>query len=108
MKLINTTPHDINYVHVDGTVQTFPKSDAPARCTETTVLEDSNFLGQGLRLVRKKFGMVENLPAPTPDTFYIVSAIVKAACPDRTDIVLVSDTVRNGEGQIVGCQSFAL
>ena len=46
------------------------------------------------------------LPEQQDGTFYIVSALVARAA-GREDFVIVNDTVRDNDGRIIGCQSFA-
>lgn len=104
-KLINLTPHTIN-VMVDGmeTLNIVP-SGTLARATEMSeVVGDIN----GIPLIRKKFGDIQGLPEPSEDTIYIVSMLVKTAVPDRLDVVVPSDPIRDAEGRIVGCKSLAV
>lgn len=59
---------------------------------------------------RVKFGAVEGMPDPQPDTVYVVSQITAAALKEqgRTDDILIVDrTVRDSEGKIIGCEGFA-
>ena len=53
-------------------------------------------------------GQVIGLPEKQNGVFIIVSRIICAACPDRSDLVIVDQTVRNDKGQIVGCKSFSI
>lgn len=48
-----------------------------------------------------------DLPDPQAGVFYIVSALVAQAAPDRPDLLIVDDTVRNDAGQVIGCKAFA-
>jgi hypothetical protein len=111
MDIKNLTPHDINVLCADGSQLVLPKSETPARCCEIVESIDDLTL-DGIPIVKKTFGDVVNLPTANlpesvPDTLYVVSAIVKAACPDRNDLLLVNDTVRDEQGRIIGCKSFA-
>ena len=74
---INLTPHAV--VLNDGT--TFPPSGGVARVSATYSDFDSN----GVAVV--KFGEPVGLPDPQEDTIYIVSGLLKQACPDRADLV---------------------
>lgn len=40
-----------------------------------------------------------------PAVFFIVSQIVKSACPDRDDLLVPVEVVRDETGAIVGCRS---
>jgi hypothetical protein len=54
-----------------------------------------------------RFGEVFGLPEPQPDTIYVVSALVAQAVPDRSDVFVVDDTVRDEQGRIIGCRALA-
>jgi hypothetical protein len=38
--------------------------------------------------------------------FYIVSSLVAAACPERTDLLVPGNAVRDADGKIIGCKCF--
>jgi len=101
--IINTTPHNVNIVKDKKVVNTFLKSDNPLRLSTT-----SNQVGDldGIPVMSVTFGDVE-LPAFQPDTYYIVSALIKNAFPDRTDLIVPFDLVRDDNGIIIGCKSFS-
>jgi hypothetical protein len=61
----------------------------------------------GYPIYRTVLGAVEGLPDPAPDTRYIVSRTVAEACPDRDDLLIPDDTVRDEAGRIVACRGFA-
>ena len=108
VKIINLTPHDINFVGatIDGDI-VFPSAGI-ARAEEITEQLDAIWDGYNrFPVVKKKFGRVSNLPEQQKNTFYIVSVIVANALPERSDLLIVSETVRNEKGQIMGCKSFA-
>ena len=77
MNFVNLTPHPV--VLNDGT--TFPPSGGVARVSATYSDFDSN----GVAVVN--FGDPVGLPDPQEDTMYIVSGLLKQACPDRQDLV---------------------
>jgi hypothetical protein len=56
---------------------------------------------------RTQFGVVTGLPDPQPDTIYIVSAVVAQAVPDRPDVFIVDDAVRDEQGRIIGARALA-
>jgi hypothetical protein len=103
--VVNCTPHDINVILEDGNTIVLPKSNTPARCSEIVQSVDTETLD--VPIVKKQFGNIENLPDSKDGIFYVVSAIIKAAS-SRNDLLLVNDTVRNKNGVIVGCKSFAI
>lgn len=101
--LINLTPHEIRIIRDDGNI-TLPPSGTIARCTVTRKQVGSV---DGIPINRTVFGAVEGLPEPTADTYYIVSAIVAQACPDRSDLLITDDAVRDDQGRIIGCRALA-
>ncbi len=74
------------------------------------VKSESIFAGSldGIPLIRTIWGHVEGLPDSQEDVFYIVSQLVKDRLPDRTDLLVPADIVRNEKGQIIGCKSFSV
>lgn len=50
---------------------------------------------------------VENLPQEEGNVFLIISRTVAEAVPERNDLIIPNDTVRDENGRIVGCKSFA-
>lgn len=45
---------------------------------------------------------------PHPYTIYIVSRIVKQSVPERDDVVVPDDLIRDDDGNIIGCGRFSL
>jgi len=107
MKIINLTPHPITLVNSDGSlIQSWAKSETPARCNQTT--EGVKTLKGGIIITRTEFGEVYNLPEPKEGVLYIVSRLVLAACPIRTDLLVPNELYRDKDGNIKGCQSFSI
>ncbi|MCK9597609.1 MAG: hypothetical protein M0R06_01135 [Sphaerochaeta sp.] len=52
-----------------------------------------------------KFGEPIGLPEQADGVYYIVSQIVKSACPERTDLLVPTDVMRDTNGNIVGCRA---
>lgn len=98
--LINLTPHAINII--DG--PTLPPSGTVARCAVTRQQVGTV---DGVTVNSTRFGAVDGLPAPAAGTYYIVSALVAQACPDRTDLLITDDAVRDDAGKIIGCRALA-
>lgn len=107
--LVNLTPHCINVVSEDGSrLYDVPVSGTVARCSQSeTHLFDLQVAGISIPVTGQSFGEVVDLPAPQPETFYIVSRLVAAACPDRNDLLVPGPLVRNDEGQPVGCRGLS-
>ena len=107
MKIINCTPHDVNIITESGNI-TFPRSGVIPRLTEQQVKINSiNSNGIEIDIMKKSFLEPEGLPEPKEGTIFIVSALVAGAVKDRDDLVVPNDTIRDGEGRIVGCKNLA-
>lgn len=101
--IINLTPHEVNILSGDKQIDLEP-SGTVARCyVERDTVGEIN----GIPLTQNHFGQVTGLPDPEKDTFYIVSALVANACKERDDLVIPDETVRDGQGCIIGCRSLA-
>lgn len=103
MRIVNLTPHKINLYRGGELIWTIPSSGV-ARVNVT-----SQIIGEvaGFPVRRNVYGEIVDLPDPVAETVYIVSALVAQAAKDRKDLLIVDDTVRNEDGQIIGCQGFA-
>ena len=102
---INLTPHTINVFNDEGVQIAAFGSNGVARCATNTV--DAGEIG-GVPFTRTEMGEVIGLPDPQDGVFIIVSRIICAACPDRDDLVIVDQTVRDEAGRIIGCRSFSV
>lgn len=103
MKIINLTPHTINLYRNGEMVLAIPSSGvARVNVTSQTVGEVNGF-----PIRQNAYGEVVGLPEPEEGTVYIVSALVAQAAKNRADLLIVDDTLRNSEGQIIGCRGFA-
>lgn len=103
-KLINLTPHDINVVGEKGKVTTIKASGSIARCKQ----KDEMFATlNGIPLVNTTFTDIEGLPHQTLGVYYIVSALIKNAAPERTDLLSPNDMVRDDQGRVIGCRSLS-
>lgn len=59
----------------------------------------------GVPLVRGTYGRVADLPEPSDGLMYVVSAMVRAACPHRDDLASPALLVRDEAGRIIGCEA---
>lgn len=108
-EICNLTPHAVNLVGDDGDVIRTYEPIGLARAEQRSVVCGTL---DGIELVKTVFGKVEGLPDYQEGVFYIVSAITanaaKAEGRITADLLIVSDAVRNDQGQIIGCRRFAV
>jgi hypothetical protein len=106
MNIINLTPHAIVIVKDDGSRLTLPPTSPTARIQQHNAVYQ---FVDDIPVSQVVYGEVEHLPAPQPDTIYIVSAMVAQQCRERTD-VMAPDTgataMRDAAGQIVAVRGF--
>lgn len=98
MILINLTAHQII---VNG------KTILPTGYVARAVTK-SNQVGEvnGIPLVVTKVQDINNLPAPEENVFYIVTSMVREACPDRQDLISPTRLIRDQNNNIIGCSAF--
>ena len=102
INIINLTPHEVNIILENGNIINIPASGTIARCkVERQIINNIN----GIPITQTKFGEIEDLPDPQPNTIYIVSSLVAQAVPHRTDVFIPDDCVRDDQGKITGCRS---
>jgi hypothetical protein len=102
MAIVNLTPHAINLV--GDNPLTIAPSGTVARCAVTRQQVGAV---DGIPVNHTAFGEVTGLPVARTGTYYIVSALVAQACPDRADLLITDDAVRDDAGRIVGCRALA-
>lgn len=99
MRFVNLTPHAVRVVDGIGEI---PPSGVVARCATTSTPAGS---AGGIALVRTTFGAVECLPDAEEGTIFVVSALVRAAVPNRGDVASPGDLVRDASGSVIGCRN---
>jgi hypothetical protein len=108
--IINMTPHPINIVKVseDGSVEktmTLQQSGNIIRL-RTFIVEVGEICG--VKITKTEFSVPDGLPEYQEGYFYIVSQIVKSALPERIDLLVPAEMLRDKDGNIVGCQSLGI
>ena len=98
MKLVNLTPHPLNFRFGDTTL-TLPLSGQIARLETQTTTDDAI---AGIPVVTTRFGRVVGLPDPRPNTVYVTSSLVAQAVR-RPDVVApdTGPTAIRENGQVV-------
>lgn len=87
-----------------------PDNESPLplpRCSEVTSPDAELTELLGVDVVCKRYGDVQGLPEPQDGTYYIVSARVADACPDRHDLLIPNGMVKSITGAVIGCTSLS-
>lgn len=107
--LINLTPHDVQIWDGDRCMASIPPTFPPARCSEIAYESDSlSWLsGQSISTVDLSYADVRDLPPANGADKYIVSVLVAQQFPERSDLLVPYDLVRNEKGSIIGCRKLA-
>lgn len=123
--IINLTPHQINLYSVNDCTEvqsgsykslqlnegasplaTFPSQGVARATASKAVVDQLEIAGQVVAINATTYGEPEGLPEAAEGTYYIVSALTAQAAKDRTDLLIVDGTVRDGDGRICGCTAF--
>lgn len=103
MTVINLTPHAISFIGVDGAVtRVIEPSGSIAR---VSVLTGTVGEIDGIPITTSVFGAVDGLPEPTEGTVFVVSSLVAQRVPEREDVFIPNESVRDERGRIIGCRS---
>ena len=95
--IVNLTPHAVSFINADGaTVLTVEASGVIARVSSSIA---------GLPVTETVFGEVQDLPEQKDDTIYLVSSLVAQRVPERRDVFIPAESVRDSAGRIIGCRS---
>jgi hypothetical protein len=103
MKIINLCPHPIHIKLSDPEREIiYQPSGVVARCEEVT---HPAYTLNDIPIVTKSYGYPTDLPCYEKNAYiwYIVSMMIRLACPDRRDLLSPGDVVRDAEGKIIGC-----
>lgn len=97
-KIINLTPHTLNFVFNETKVDIAPSGLIARVSTKETSMDPIN----GIPVFRTEYGEIENLPDPCEGTVYVVSSLVAARCPERTDVFVPGRPIRDAQYRIIG------
>lgn len=105
VKIVNLTPHEIMVYDAAGesVLQVIPSSGMARAAQTREPLADIN----GIPVSKTGYGAVEGLPDQRDGVVYIVSVLTAQAAPDRKDLYIVDDLVRDEAGRILGCKALA-
>lgn len=102
MKLINMTPHEVNYFDNQGFRHSIPAGCKVFRVRMDSKLEHSE---NDINFYSLTTIPVDELPAKE-DTVYIVSRLVKECFPKRLDVVCPGEPVYDSDSNKIGCKGF--
>jgi hypothetical protein len=106
MEFRNLTPHEITIVDSNAkVVKAIPSEGIALRLKATTVPVETV---SGVPLTRTVYGECADMPEEKEGTFLIVSQLILAAYPERKDLLVPAEMLRDEKGNIIGCQSLGL
>ena len=108
MRLVNLTPHEI-VIHGStrgGETRASISPEPISARVESALVPAGTVIG--LALVRQVYGETVGIPAPVEGVMLVVSAVVRAANPARTDLASPGELIRNSAGQPVGCRGLVI
>jgi hypothetical protein len=107
--IVNLCPHPLNIFLENGSRVEIPTSGTVARVSTVRVRDGAV---SDIPTFRITYGEVTGLPSPGEGIFYVVSLLVKQACPTRADLLTVDSSpdgaVRDERGAIIGVRGFVL
>lgn len=106
--LVNLTPHVITLYRGDAPDAELLPAPVPARLDVSyrrrpPVVHDQ----RTWPTVEMVLGQVENLPSESEGRWFVVSPVVQAALPERDDLLVPADLVRDRRGTVIGCRALA-
>ena len=114
MRIVNLCPHQIDLRLPGGEEIHIPAASRPARAEVTRSpqgLVECEVGDDGAKVrvpvSAAQMGAVRDLPTPNSDTLFVVSYPVAYANPDRSDLLVPEDLVRDERGVVVACQTLA-
>ena len=101
VNFVNLTPHSVNILRAGAPNLIIPASGNVARVKSTSAKTGEV---RKVDIIAISYGDVEDLPAPIPNTVYIVSSMVAARLQDRPDVMSPWELVRDDAGVVIGCR----
>lgn len=108
-RVINMTPHDVAVYSEDGSVvKVYRKLDKNTIATRVIPKEKKVRDLQGFKVVTQEVERAINLPEQQDNTYYIVSARVRLAYPERKDLLSpnTNRSVYSAKGRKIGVYGF--
>ena len=106
MNVINLTPHQLRIFGThDRQVILPPYKGKPARVDSYDLWGGFvKIAGIQVDINEHTLGEVVDLPEPQDGVWYVVSLIVKQACPERNDLLSPGPILRDEKGRPYGCK----
>lgn len=114
MEIRNMTPHAVTVLDNNNkTIEVIAPSGMTIRLAQETEVVGSL---AGIPLTQTKYGAplvvseerTSALPAVEEGVYYLVSAMIKNALPERTDFLVPAEQVRDEAGRVIGCRSLGV
>lgn len=103
INIVNLVPHDVVFVHEDHSIICIvPPSGMLARVTSRTKVIGSI---NGIPVTTTEYDDVIGLPDSEEGTIYVVSSMVAQRVPNRDDVFIPNESIRDFRGVIIGCKS---
>lgn len=100
MKIVNTTEHEICLIIDEKNKKYFYPCNLKIKLSEEYEIIDKVY---DIPIYSRKFKSI-NLPKEEEGTYYLVSGYVQDAYPERKDLLVPADFVRDENGRIIGCR----
>lgn len=106
-KLVNLTPHAITMMDDNENIIFIiePSGNVARVSVRTERTETLTFNDMPLATSKSVYGKVEGLPEAEDGVVYIVSSMVAQRVPEREDVFIPNESVRDEIGRIIGCKS---
>lgn len=104
-RVVNLTPHAINFVSHAGEHVSLPPAGTVAR-VETSESSDGVVDVEGCEIEVGRIldlGVV-GLPPEDGEAMFVVSRVVAQAAPERRDLLFPLDLLRDESGTVMGCR----
>jgi hypothetical protein len=102
--IVNRTPHVVRILVGDAAIRTIePTLPTPRTATAREAL----FVVDGVPVDRVIYGGIVDLPPEEPGVFLIVSLMVAQAVPERKDLLVPGEVMRDASGAIVACKGLS-
>ena len=109
-KIVNLTPHEINFMDGENNVILTVPSSGVARASQSRLHVGYIEADENIPINHCSYGEVVGLPDPEYGKVYVVSALTAQAVaqgPRRYDVFIVDEAVRDENGRIIGCRALA-